>query len=56
MTAEKIYSERVLGMTKKEIALKIDEMKLFSGCERYMTPCKRYSSGMTVRLALLQQP
>ena len=42
----------VLGMTKKEIASKIDEIIEFSGCERYIdTPVKRYSSGMTVRLA-----
>lgn len=42
----------ILGMTKKEIILKIDEIIEFSGCERYIdTPVKRYSSGMTVRLA-----
>lgn len=42
----------ILGMTKKEIASKIDEIIKFSGCERYIdTPIKRYSSGMTVRLA-----
>ncbi|GAA4883880.1 hypothetical protein GCM10023311_02690 [Flaviramulus aquimarinus] len=42
----------ILGMTKKEITLKIDEIIEFSGCERYIdTPVKRYSSGMTVRLA-----
>lgn len=42
----------ILGMTKKEIASKIDEIIEFSGCERYIdTPTKRYSSGMTVRLA-----
>ena len=39
-------------MTKKEIATKYDEIVEFSGCERYIdTPVKRYSSGMTVRLA-----
>jgi len=42
----------ILGMTKKEIASKIDEIIAFSGCERYIdTPVKRYSSGMYVRLA-----
>ncbi len=42
----------ILGMTKKEIAGKLDEIIEFSGCERYIdTPVKRYSSGMTVRLA-----
>jgi lipopolysaccharide transport system ATP-binding protein len=39
-------------MTKKEIAAKLEEIIAFSGCERYIdTPVKRYSSGMTVRLA-----
>ena len=42
----------ILGMTKKEIASKLDEIIDFSGCERYIdTPVKRYSSGMKVRLA-----
>ncbi|WP_026706175.1 ABC transporter ATP-binding protein [Flavobacterium soli] len=42
----------ILGMTKKEISSKLDEIIAFSGCERYIdTPTKRYSSGMTVRLA-----
>ncbi|PWB21713.1 polysaccharide ABC transporter ATP-binding protein [Flavobacterium sp. HTF] len=42
----------ILGMTKREIASKLDEIIEFSGCERYIdTPVKRYSSGMTVRLA-----
>jgi lipopolysaccharide transport system ATP-binding protein len=42
----------ILGMTKKEITDKLDEIIEFSGCERYIdTPVKRYSSGMTVRLA-----
>ncbi len=39
-------------MTKAEITSKIDEIVDFSGCEMYIdTPTKRYSSGMTVRLA-----
>lgn len=42
----------ILGMTKAEIASKLHEIIEFSGCERYIdTPTKRYSSGMTVRLA-----
>lgn len=42
----------ILGMTKKEIRSKYDEIVDFSGVERYLdTPVKRYSSGMYVRLA-----
>ena len=50
---ENIYlNGAILGMTKKEIASKIEAIISFSGCERYIdTPTKRYSSGMTVRLA-----
>lgn len=50
---ENIYlNGAILGMTKAEIASKIDEIIDFSGCEMYIdTPTKRYSSGMTVRLA-----
>ncbi|MCW5519198.1 ATP-binding cassette domain-containing protein [Aureitalea sp. L0-47] len=50
---ENIYlNGAILGMTKAEIASKIDEIVAFSGCEMYIdTPTKRYSSGMTVRLA-----
>lgn len=50
---ENIYlNGAILGMTKAEIRSKIDEIIDFSGCERYIdTPVKRYSSGMTVRLA-----
>lgn len=50
---ENIYlNGAILGMTKREITTKLDEIIEFSGCERYIdTPVKRYSSGMTVRLA-----
>jgi len=42
----------ILGMTKKEIDRKFDEIVDFAGIERYLdTPVKRYSSGMYVRLA-----
>ncbi|QEC69072.1 ABC transporter ATP-binding protein [Panacibacter ginsenosidivorans] len=42
----------ILGMTKKEITAKFDEIVDFAGVERYIdTPVKRYSSGMYVRLA-----
>lgn len=41
----------ILGMTKKEILAKFDEIVDFAGVERYIdTPVKRYSSGMHVRL------
>ena len=42
----------ILGMTKREIKSKLDEIISFSGVERHIdTPVKRYSSGMYVRLA-----
>src|SRR4051812_31635217 len=42
----------ILGMTRKEITAKFDEIVDFAGVERYIdTPVKRYSSGMYVRLA-----
>lgn len=42
----------ILGMTKKEVSAKFDEIIYFAGVERYIdTPVKRYSSGMYVRLA-----
>jgi len=42
----------ILGMSKREIKDKFDEIVYFSGVERYIdTPVKRYSSGMYVRLA-----
>ena len=50
---ENIYlNGAILGMRKKEITRKLDEIIDFSGVERYVdTPVKRYSSGMYVRLA-----
>ncbi|MEO8235946.1 MAG: ABC transporter ATP-binding protein [Flavobacterium sp.] len=50
---ENIYlNGAILGMRKKEITRKLDEIVDFSGVERYVdTPVKRYSSGMYVRLA-----
>lgn len=49
---ENIYMNgSIMGMTRKEIDRKLDEIVDFSGVERYLdTPVKRYSSGMTVRL------
>ncbi len=42
----------VLGMSKKEILKKMDDIVNFSGVEKFLdTPLKRYSSGMYVRLA-----
>lgn len=42
----------ILGMTKKEIQSKFDEIITFSGVEKFIdTPVKHYSSGMKVRLA-----
>jgi lipopolysaccharide transport system ATP-binding protein len=50
---ENIYlNGAILGMRKKEIDRKLDQIVDFSGVERYLdTPVKRYSSGMYVRLA-----
>lgn len=50
---ENIYlNGAILGMSKKEISEKIDEIIDFSGIRKYIdTPVKRYSSGMKVRLA-----
>ncbi|MDB5120192.1 MAG: transporter ATP-binding protein [Sphingobacteriales bacterium] len=42
----------ILGMSKREVKRRFDEIVDFSGVERYIdTPVKRYSSGMYVRLA-----
>jgi lipopolysaccharide transport system ATP-binding protein len=50
---ENVYlNGTILGMTKKEVDRKFDEIVDFSGVERFIdTPVKRYSSGMAVRLA-----
>jgi lipopolysaccharide transport system ATP-binding protein len=50
---ENIYlNGAILGMRRREIDRKLDEIIDFSGVERYIdTPVKRYSSGMYVRLA-----
>jgi lipopolysaccharide transport system ATP-binding protein len=42
----------ILGMTKKEIKAKFDEIVAFAEIDKFLdTPVKRYSSGMYVRLA-----
>lgn len=42
----------ILGMTRKEVRDKFDEIVAFSGVEKFIdTPVKHYSSGMYVRLA-----
>jgi lipopolysaccharide transport system ATP-binding protein len=50
---ENIYfNGAILGMKKREIDDKFDEIVKFSGVEKFLdTPVKRYSSGMNVRLA-----
>lgn len=50
---ENIYlNGAILGMTRKEIQRRYDEIVEFSGIEKFLaTPVKRYSSGMYVRLA-----
>ena len=50
---ENIYlNGTILGMRKKEVDRKFDEIVEFSGVEKFLdTPVKRYSSGMSVRLA-----
>jgi ABC-type polysaccharide/polyol phosphate transport system ATPase subunit len=49
---ENIYMNgTILGMTRKEIDSKLDEIIEFSGVEKFIdTPVKFYSSGMKVRL------
>jgi lipopolysaccharide transport system ATP-binding protein len=42
----------ILGMTRREVARKFDEIVTFAGVEGFIdTPVKRYSVGMRVRLA-----
>jgi lipopolysaccharide transport system ATP-binding protein len=50
---ENIYlNGAILGMKKRRIAEKLDEIIAFSGIKHHIdTPVKRYSSGMYVRLA-----
>lgn len=50
---ENIYlNGTILGMRKREVDRKFDQIVAFSGVEKFLdTPVKRYSSGMRVRLA-----
>ena len=50
---ENVYlNGAILGMTRKEMDRRFDEIVDFSGVERFLdTPIKRYSSGMYLRLA-----
>src|SRR5690606_32183386 len=50
---ENIYlNGAILGMTRREIKRKFDEIVAFAEVEKFLdTPVKRYSSGMYVRLA-----
>lgn len=50
---ENIYlNGSILGMNRREITQKFDEIVDYSGVEKFLdTPVKRYSSGMRVRLA-----
>jgi lipopolysaccharide transport system ATP-binding protein len=50
---ENIYlNGAILGMSREEIRRKLDDIIEFSGVEKFLdTPVKRYSSGMSVRLA-----
>jgi lipopolysaccharide transport system ATP-binding protein len=50
---ENIYlNGAILGMTQREIHKKFDEIIAFAAVEQFIdTPVKRYSSGMSVRLA-----
>src|SRR3981081_1327432 len=50
---ENVYlNGSILGMKRREITRKLEEIVDFAGIDRFMdTPVKRYSSGMYVRLA-----
>ena len=50
---ENIYlNGTILGMSRREVSSKFDEIVDFSGVEKFLnTPIKHYSSGMKVRLA-----
>src|SRR5439155_2548440 len=50
---ENIYlNAAILGMTKREIGRKFDEIVSFAETEKFLdTPVKRFSSGMYLRLA-----
>ncbi|MEA3410993.1 MAG: ABC transporter ATP-binding protein [Pseudomonadota bacterium] len=50
---ENVYlNGTILGMRKREVDRKFDEIVDFSGVDKFLdTPVKRYSSGMRVRLA-----
>ncbi len=46
------FNGAILGMKKKEIEEKFDKIVAFAGVEKFIdVPVKRYSSGMSVRLA-----
>ena len=45
-------SGAILGMSRRDVRARFDEIAAFSGVERFLdTPLKRYSAGMRLRLA-----
>jgi ABC-type polysaccharide/polyol phosphate transport system ATPase subunit len=45
-------SGAILGMSRRDVRVRFDEIVAFSGVERFLdTPLKRYSAGMRMRLA-----
>jgi ABC-2 type transport system ATP-binding protein/lipopolysaccharide transport system ATP-binding protein len=45
-------SGAILGMSRRDVAARFDQIAAFSGVERFLdTPLKRYSAGMRLRLA-----